>query len=338
MAVIVFVPDADVHSEMIRDKLIDRGVDVFEINPTRINDIGLAFTLSGNRLGGYLRFAPGRVQINEISSFVGIYTDFRIIGDTMSDRIRAFSQREWVITMNGLYLLTRDRLWINPLEPVMFFEPKLSQLKYAADLGFDIPDTIITTEKDEVMPFVNSYENGVALKLAGHNPLPFSEHKGKMAIYTSRLSRTDLKDANFDSMGYAPTLLQEYVEKRTELRAYVVGDRVFCAEIFSQSDDMTRVDWRKYPLIEKDGKSIIDDDRWVCKPMELGGDIRSKCIGIVRKLGLTYGAVDLIRTPENRYVFLEVNSMGAFKFIEERTNLGISDAIVELVEKRDSSM
>jgi len=40
-----------------------------------------------------------------------------------------------------------------------------------------------------------------------------------------------------------------------------------------------------------------------------------------------YGTIDLILTPDDRYVFLELNSAGEYGWIEDLTGLPISDAI-----------
>jgi putative transposase len=48
-------------------------------------------------------------------------------------------------------------------------------------------------------------------------------------------------------------------------------------------------------------------------------------------LGLAYGAVDLILEPSGNYVFLEVNSMGQWHWIEHLVGLPISEAIAEFL-------
>ncbi|MEV4245300.1 hypothetical protein AB0J63_18065 [Streptosporangium canum] len=47
--------------------------------------------------------------------------------------------------------------------------------------------------------------------------------------------------------------------------------------------------------------------------------------------GLTYGAIDLILTPDGRYVFLEINPNGQFLWIEDATGLPIGAAIGDLL-------
>jgi glutathione synthase/RimK-type ligase-like ATP-grasp enzyme len=51
----------------------------------------------------------------------------------------------------------------------------------------------------------------------------------------------------------------------------------------------------------------------------------------VERLGLCYGAIDMVLTPDGRYVFLEINPNGQYLWIEEAAGLPISDAICDLL-------
>ena len=44
--------------------------------------------------------------------------------------------------------------------------------------------------------------------------------------------------------------------------------------------------------------------------------VEERCIALMRKLGLAFGCIDLIVTPEGEDVFLEVNEMGQFLWVE----------------------
>jgi glutathione synthase/RimK-type ligase-like ATP-grasp enzyme len=47
--------------------------------------------------------------------------------------------------------------------------------------------------------------------------------------------------------------------------------------------------------------------------------------------GLNYGALDLILTPDGRHVFLEVNPVGEFFWLERCPGLPISKAIADIL-------
>src|SRR5439155_26701150 len=144
-------------------------------------------------------------------------------------------------------------------------------------------------------------------KLAG-----FAFHKtvgaDTFTRYTEVVSKRDVGYAA--SLQYCPMILQAYVPKRLELRITVVGRQVFAAEIHSQQTHHTRHDWRRYDLVHTPHR-----------PHDLPEDVRRLCLRLVERLGLCFGAIDMVLTPEGRYVFLEINPSGQYAWIEELTGL-----------------
>jgi glutathione synthase/RimK-type ligase-like ATP-grasp enzyme len=53
-------------------------------------------------------------------------------------------------------------------------------------------------------------------------------------------------------------------------------------------------------------------------------------------LRLDFATVDLILTPDGRYVFLEVNTVSFFSFVEKATGLPISGAVADLLLGRSA--
>ena len=136
--------------------------------------------------------------------------------------------------------------------------------------------------------------------------------------YTEIVSRRDV--GYTDSVRYVPVLFQAYVPKRVELRVTVVGQQVFAAEIHSQASHRTRHDWRRYDFFKT-----------IYLPHELPREVERRCLQLVERLGLCYGAIDMILTPDNHYVFLEINPNGQYLWIENETGLAISDALCDLL-------
>jgi glutathione synthase/RimK-type ligase-like ATP-grasp enzyme len=48
---------------------------------------------------------------------------------------------------------------------------------------------------------------------------------------------------------------------------------------------------------------------------------------------LRFGAIDMIVTPEGRYVFLEINPNGQWRWIEDASGLPISDALCDALAR-----
>jgi glutathione synthase/RimK-type ligase-like ATP-grasp enzyme len=102
----------------------------------------------------------------------------------------------------------------------------------------------------------------------------------------------------------------------------VVGERMFAAAILPAPDGYD-LDYR----MDMDGASIESAKL----PVETQRGIHA----LMKRLGLVFGAVDLRRTPDDRYVFLELNPAGEWRFVEERTNQPITYAVAELLAELD---
>ncbi len=213
-----------------------------------------------------------------------------------------------------------EAYWMNhpaDLRELEFNKPLQSQA--AAKTGLRVPETLITTDPQEAMRFWERWRGEVIHKTFGgftvQNP------KGEaQAIYTSRVTRKDLEEFGED-IRHAPVLFQNYVPKAFELRVTVVGKRIFACAIHSQDSPRTRDDWRRY-----------DFDRVAHRPFELPAEVSDKLFSFMGTWGLTFGAIDMVVTPDHEFVFLEVNPSGQWGWIERLTGMPISRAVAETLE------
>ena len=65
--------------------------------------------------------------------------------------------------------------------------------------------------------------------------------------------------------------------------------------------------------------------------VELPTALQMRLLALQKSLGLVYGAIDLRRTDEGEYYFLEVNPAGQWMFVEQRTGLPIAQAHADLL-------
>ena len=70
-------------------------------------------------------------------------------------------------------------------------------------------------------------------------------------------------------------------------------------------------------------------DQW--NPFQLPEKVGKQMLQLMDQLGMNYGAVDLILTPENEYVFLEVNPVGEFFWLDILSGGDIASAIADLL-------
>jgi glutathione synthase/RimK-type ligase-like ATP-grasp enzyme len=226
------------------------------------------------------------------------------------------------MVMQSLWSMLTDA-WLpgRPLA-VRQAEQKAFQLKLAGDLGFELPPTLITNRPADLVDFYREHDGLIVSKQAA-TAFPATIGFG-MVRFTELVTTRDI--AHAQSISYCPMIFQAYVPKRVELRITVVGTRVFAAEIHSQANNRTRHDWRRYDL-----------DRTPHLPHDLPHDVSAKCVRLVEELGLRYGAIDMIVTPDERYVFVEINPNGQYLWIEHQTGLPISEAICDLLLAEEAS-
>jgi biotin carboxylase len=218
--------------------------------------------------------------------------------------------------------------WVpGPPAAIRRAEYKFTQLGAAHRAGFEAPDTLTTNDPEAFFAFRADHPGAMIAKPAGPSMLrqPGQPNAGYMKAsgYTALVSRGDLGYAS--ALRRAPVTFQPYVEKRSEIRATVIGDRVLAVEIDSQANHRTRIDWRRY-----------DRAHTPYRAHRLPEAIERSCLALARRLGLRYGAIDLILTPEGRYVFLEINPNGQFGWLEESAGLPLHDALCDLLVGLDA--
>jgi len=241
--------------------------------------------------------------------------------DDFSLREREFATDEIEHALRSMWA-SIDCYWMSEPECIRRASWKGEQLLRARRLGFRVPRTLVTTDPDEAQQFFYSCDKHMVFKVMTDHFLgavkvlekyPGEEIESYEAM-TTLVTESDLD--MLDSVRVSPCLFQEYVPKKLELRVTVIGEELFAAEIHSQENDETSVDWRNY------------DVDIPYRAAKLPGPVAERCLALVRSYGLNFSAIDLIVTPDDHYVFVENNPNGQFIFVEERVpELGMTDAL-----------
>ena len=238
------------------------------------------------------------------------------IPSSIDPQLRMASMGESNRTVKGmLESLHAFRMDHEPL--IRHAENKQIQLQVARKLGLDTPRTLITNDPEAVRAFERSCENGIVTKML--SSFAVYEDGMERVVFTNPVSRADLAD--LDGLKFCPMTFQEQLSKELELRTTVVGDRVFTAALDSQVSAAAQYDWRK------DGAGLLK--HW--RKFELPRNVEQRLLRLMDHFGLNYGAIDFILTPEGRYVFLEINPVGEFFWLEDCPGLPISSAIADVL-------
>ena len=206
---------------------------------------------------------------------------------------------------------------MDPLESVRRTDHKELQIRRAAELGLDTPRTLFSNDPDEVRAFFERV-NGKMITKMQHS---FAIYRDGLesVVFTTAIQPDDL-DA-LSGLRFCPMTFQEHIDKAFELRVTIIGRQVMTAAIDSQRTLRTAIDWRR------DGVGLID--KWA--PYDLPSAVEEKLLQLIAELGLNYAACDFIVTPDGRHVFLEVNAVGEFFWLEQSPGLPISAAIADIL-------
>lgn len=215
---------------------------------------------------------------------------------------------QWTAFIRNLTILETVK-WVNNPAATFLAENKLLQLKYAKTIGFCLPDTYVTnTNKISLMP-----ESLYIAKSLDTAVLRVNEHEA--FIYSNLVTTEEIKNA---SLELSPVVIQNYIgayTNKVDIRVTVVEEEVFSVRIIKNGAGIEG-DWRR----EKDEIEYVR--------FELPDDVRLKCVDLVKKFGLLFGAIDLIES-DGEFYFLEINPTGEWAWLVENAKLPIHEEICE---------
>lgn len=216
---------------------------------------------------------------------------------------REVAMRECQSFVRGFWhLVAPGAVWINPLRGRERAHSKILQLSEALKLGMKIPPTLCSNDPDEIRRFLDKYPGQAIYK--SFLPSQWAMKENQVAlVFTTEVTPDDLP---YDHMlRLSPGIFQRKVEKAYELRVTYMGDYAVAARMDSQENPETVLDWRH----------ASTDVR--ITPTTLPEEVDHACRRLMKELGIVFGCFDFIVTPENEYIFLEVNEMGQFLWVEE---------------------
>jgi hypothetical protein len=195
---------------------------------------------------------------------------------------------------------------------------QVGMLRLARACGLAVPRTLVSNDVDRVAAFLDGLGGPAIRKMIDSSASKVPGPDGPIYLPTQRVSAQDR--ANLARVAMCPMVFQEEVEKVRELRITVVGDQLFTGAVDPRGSAKGAVDWRQDPTL------VGAFTAW-----DLDPDVAAAVRRLMTRLGLEFGTVDIIVKPDGEHVFLEVNTISFFDFLEEATGLPISGAVAELL-------
>lgn len=261
-----------------------------------------------------------KLDLSEVSSIW--YRRMRYgakITKTMDKQFRDASIEEARRSVRGM-IASLKGFHFDKMSNVDLTNNKQLQLQVARELGLLTPRTLTSNNPEAVKQFAQEFkEQGIVTKMLSSFAI-YGEQGEELVVFTNPVTDDDLE--NMEGLRFCPMTFQENIPKALELRTTIVGHHVFTAAVNSQSVEGATYDWRK------EGRAL--KDAW--KPYDLPEDVEKKLRQLMAYFGLNYGAIDIIVTPDGRHVFLEVNPVGEFFWLELMPpHFPISEAIAKIL-------
>lgn len=308
--------EVDSHAKHVSNQLSKLGENTIIYNPTTYP---LSSVVTIEYKNGKSDFILSKEHIDyDLSQVKSVWYrrpgDFSI-SSTLKTGEKVWLRNEYRHFFNALWMNLRHVLWVNNPENNKRAGFKLFQLSVAAELEFHIPPFIVTNDIERAKRFIEYNKEVVIKSLA--SPSVFTS-KRVATIYTHLLKKEDLEQ--LFSVRFGPTFLQKYIRKKNDIRVTIIGNSLFAAKIDPSGFEEAYIDFRKvqpYDLIHEQ--------------MELPNRIKKKCIKMVKYFGLHFAAIDLLLTPNDDFVFLEINPNGQWLWIEEMTGMPLTKAMCNLL-------
>ncbi|MDR2836494.1 MAG: hypothetical protein LBV69_09965 [Bacteroidales bacterium] len=189
-----------------------------------------------------------------------------------------------------LFLLERNKQikWLNKHK---FNTPnKLIQLNIAKQVDLQITDS-----------FILNYIDG-KIKISDFITKPITScdvinyKKNYYLNYTQKVNFQEYNNELF--LCY----LQNKIDKTLELRIFYLDGKCYTLAIHSQNNSKTKIDYRNYDYKKP--------NRY--EPFQIPNALQQKIKHFMQKMNLQTGSLDFIYTPDNQFVFLEVNPCGQY--------------------------
>ncbi len=221
------------------------------------------------------------------------------VPQTGDANLDALAYRDCMSTLRTL-LNGCDAKWVNSWHAYQYHQEKPLQLAKAAELGITIPKSLISNSALKVKNFIKSIDRAIYKPVYGGAHTEF--------IDESMLDLPRLEKA----LAISPVTIQEFISG-TNIRSYVIAEKIFSAELKSES-----VDFR-------------EDNTTQLIPLELPEHVSEWCFLIKSALGLEWTAIDWRRNEQGEYYFLEANPSPMFLHFEKQTQFPITNTLLELL-------
>ncbi|MBS0030367.1 grasp-with-spasm system ATP-grasp peptide maturase [Chitinophaga sp. 22321] len=196
---------------------------------------------------------------------------------------------------------------------------KLHVLALARQHGLNTPFTEVVTTKAVIIRLLERCPE-LIVKPVSECILVEDAAGGQYKMLTKTISKANLQQV---PEKFFPSLVQEKIIKKFEIRTFYLDGTCHSMAIFSQDNRNTKEDFRNY-----DNKR---PNRTV--PYKLPDDLELKLGQLMKALGFRTGSIDLMVDLQGNYHFLEINPEGQFGMVSYPCNYYLEKKVAQLLNK-----
>jgi glutathione synthase/RimK-type ligase-like ATP-grasp enzyme len=212
--------------------------------------------------------------------------DFNLISATQ------YRDREFRAASEALFSAFGSAQWVN--WPNGCRLNKVAVLALAQQCGLDVPATMLTCSPDSIDAFAHRYGELITKPTSDMSFFLVGDR-----VYDTRTRKVPTGAPTERAWaGGFPSLVQERLDRRYELRIFYLDGRCIPTVRILRPEDLQ-----------------MSDARFAhrrCVPFALPDDVSVRLAALMRRLDLDMGCIDMVRTTDDRLVFLEVNPNGQF--------------------------
>lgn len=301
--------------DRVAEALIDRGARPIRIDtdqyPKRVQ---FTAELLNGRPTHVIRDREMKIASDEVRAVWLRHVASPNMSEALDPQYKDMCRRESQLTLRMMLGSLSDVRWVNDPTRTAHAEMKLRQLGVARSVGLRVPKTLVSNDPLLVREFFGRLSGKVVAKLltgGGEGP-----DGTPMVLFTNEVSADDLIEA--DALRHCPMVFQERIPKRRELRVVFVNGRFFVGAVDASGSEAGKTDWRL---------AKPEECQW--EVIDLPSTVARNTTALMEQLGLVFGAIDMIETPDGEHVFLEVNPSGEWGMLERDLSLPISEAIAD---------
>jgi MvdD pre-ATP grasp domain len=269
------------------------------------------------------RAAAPRIHINGVTYAPDDFTNvwyrrperLRMPGANASPETE-FTLDEWSAALEGFFAHIPEKRWMNHPAREAVASHKLHQLTRAVEIGFTIPDTLVTQEPDELHEFYSRHGGRVIAKPMANGHVERKGNGADTLIFTNRVRAADVEDCS--DLAGCPTLFQAEVSKRSDVRITVVDCGVHAVELIAGDlDGQQRCDIRRNHMSDV-----------MHTPVSPPPAIRELVMALVASYGLRYSAIDMAIDKRGEWIFFEINPNGQWAWMDLKGASDIASTFV----------